>query len=139
MSYFLIICLILIGFIFITLELLVFPGTTLAGVAGLASLGYALYGVFTYHGTRAGYIALAVVLALSVVLLVVICRSRTWRKLALDATVDGRVNESATKLQAGMKGVATSRLAPMGTIEVEGEFYEAASQTSFMTPRHPSR
>lgn len=137
MSYFLIICLILIGFIFITLELLVFPGTTLAGVAGLASLGYALYGVFTYHGARAGYIALAVVLALSIVLLVLIFRSRTWRKLELDATVDGRVNESASQLQVGMKGVAVSRLAPMGTVEVDGELYEAASQASFINPKTP--
>ena len=137
MSYFLIICLILIGFIFITLELLVFPGTTLAGVAGLASLGYALYGVFTYHGTQAGYIALAVVLALSIVLLVLIFRSRTWRKLELDATVDGRVNESAAQLQVGMKGVAVSRLAPMGTVEVDGELYEAASQASFINPKTP--
>lgn len=137
MSYFLIICLILIGFIFITLELLVFPGTTLAGVAGLASLGYAIYGVFTYHGTRAGYIALAVVLALSIVLLVVIFRSRTWRKLELDATVDGKVNDTSAKLKVGDKGVASSRLAPMGTIEVDGEFYEAASQTSFIDPKTP--
>ena len=139
MSYFLIVCLILIGFIFVSLELLVFPGTTLAGVAGLASLGYAVYGAFVYHGTQAGYAVLVTVLVLSVILLVVIFRSRTWRKLELDATVDGRVNEASSKLQVGMKGVAISRLAPMGTIEVEGETYEAGSQTSFIDPKTPVR
>lgn len=139
MSYFLIVCLILIGFIFVSLELLVFPGTTLAGVAGLASLGYAVYGAFAYHGTQAGYAVLVTVLVLSVILLVVIFRSRTWRKLELDATVDGRVNEASSKLQVGMKGVAISRLAPMGTIEVEGETYEAGSQTSFIDPKTPVR
>ena len=77
------------------------------------------------------------VLALSIVLLVLIFRSRTWRKLELDATVDGRVNESASQLQVGMKGVAVSRLAPMGTVEVDGELYEAASQASFINPKTP--
>ncbi|MCM1042252.1 MAG: serine protease [Bacteroides sp.] len=139
MSYFLIICLILVGFIFVTLELLVFPGTTLAGVAGLASLGYAIYGTFTHHGSRAGYITLAVVLALSVILLVIIFRSKTWRKLELNATLDGKVNVDASKLQVGMKGVASSRLAPMGTVEVEGDFYEASSQSSFIDPKTPVR
>ena len=76
-------------------------------------------------------------MALSIVLLVLIFRSRTWRKLEFDATVDGRVNESASQLQVGMKGVAVSRLAPMGTVEVDGELYEAASQASFITPKTP--
>lgn len=137
MSYFLIVCLILIGFIFITLELLVFPGTSLAGVAGLGALGYALYGTFTHHGAKAGYVILAIVLLLSVALLVFILRSRTWRKLELDTAVEGRVNEESSKLQVGMEGKTVSRLAPMGTVEIEGDFYEAGSLSAFIDPGIP--
>lgn len=137
MSYLLIVSLILIGFILITLELIVVPGIGLAGVAGLGSLGYALYGTFTYHGEKAGYITLAIVLVLSVVLLFFVMRRRTWRKLELDTAVDVRVNEESSRLQAGMKGVASSRLAPMGTIEVNGEFFEASSVSAFIDQHTP--
>lgn len=137
MSYFLIVCLILIGFVLVTLEMIVVPGIGLAGVAGIGSLGYALYGTFTYHGEKAGYITLAIVLVLSVVLLIFIMRSRTWRKLALNTSVDARVNEESSRLQAGMKGIASSRLAPMGTIEVNGEFFEASSVSAFIDQHTP--
>lgn len=137
MSYFLIVCLILIGFVLVTLEMIVVPGIGLAGVAGIGSLGYALYGTFTYHGEKAGYITLAIVLVLSVVLLIFIMRSRTWRKLALNTSVDARVNEESSRLQAGMKGIASSRLAPMGTIEVNGEFFEASSISAFIDQHTP--
>lgn len=137
MSYFLIVCLILIGFVLITLEMIVVPGIGLAGVAGIGSLGYALYGTFTYHGEKSGYITLAIVLVLSVVLLIFIMRSRTWRKLALNTSVDARVNEESSRLQAGMKGIASSRLAPMGTIEVNGEFFEASSISAFIDQHTP--
>lgn len=132
MSYFLIGCLILMGFAFIALELLVFPGTTLAGVAGLGALGYAVYGTFVHHGNTAGYVMLVTVLLLSIVMLVLILRSKTWRKLELDASLKGRVNEEADALQVGMKGVTVSRLAPMGTVEIDGERYPATALSSFI-------
>ena len=54
MSYTLIICLIIIGFILLTLEILVFPGTSVAGILGLGALVFSVYETFATHGnTRA--------------------------------------------------------------------------------------
>lgn len=134
MSIILIICLILIGLVLIVLELLVFPGTTFAGMLGLGAMGYSVYSAFSTYGGTVGWIVLVAVLFLSMITLVVIFRSRTWRKLQLETALDGKVNREAEKVRVGQKGVALSRLAPMGTVELDGEFYEAQSVLSFVDP-----
>ena len=123
MSYTLIICLIIIGFILLTLEILVFPGTSVAGILGLGALVFSVYETFATHGNTAGWIMLSCVLAASIVLIIFLLRSKTWKE--------------AEKLQVGQKGLAVSRLAPMGTIEVDGTFYEAQSVLDLIDQKTP--
>lgn len=137
MSYTLIICLIIIGFILLTLEILVFPGTSVAGILGLGALVFSVYETFATHGNTAGWIMLSCVLAASIVLIIFLLRSKTWKKLQLDTSLDGKVNVEAEKLQVGQKGLAVSRLAPMGTIEVDGTFYEAQSVLDLIDQKTP--
>ena len=77
------------------------------------------------------------VLAASIVLIIFLLRSKTWKKLQLDTSLDGKVNVEAEKLQVGQKGLAVSRLAPMGTIEVDGTFYEAQSVLDLIDQKTP--
>ena len=137
MSYTLIICLILIGFILLALEILVFPQTSVAGILGLAALVFSVYETFATHGNMAGWIVLSCVIVASLVLIIFLLRSKTWRKFQLDASIDGKVNVDAEKLRVGQEGVAVSRLAPMGTIDVDGVFYEAQSVLDLIDQRTP--
>ena len=41
--------------------------------------------------------------------------------------------------RAGQEGTTVSRLAPTGKIEIEGEFYEAQSLSTFIDPRKKIR
>ena len=127
MSYPLLLCLILIGFVLLALEILVFPGTSVAGILGLAALVFSVYETFATHGSLAGWIMLVCVLVFLVVMLILILRGKTWKKFQLDTSLDGKVNVEAEKVKVGQEGVAISRLAPMGTVEIEGTFYEAQS------------
>lgn len=137
--YILIAFLVLLGFTLLALELLLLPGTTVVGVLGLVSLVGADWLVFSFYGSTPGYLVLAALILLSVVFLVVVLRSRTWKKLQLDAAIDSRVNEAVGKLRVGQKAVTVSRMAPTGTIEIEGELYEAQSLSAFIDQRTPVR
>lgn len=139
MSITLIVCLILIGLVLIVLELLVFPGTSVAGILGLGAMAYSVYAAFASYGATAGWIVLASVLAACAITLVVVLRSKTWRKLQLDTSLEGKVNVEPERVKAGQRGIAVSRLAPMGTVELDGEFYEAQSLLSFIDQRTPVR
>lgn len=132
MSYTLIISLILVGFLLLALEILVLPGTTVAGILGVGGIVFAIYSAFSHFGQTAGWIVLASTIAAAIVFLVVILRSKTWKKLQLDTSLESKVNTQASQVREGDCGVSISRLAPMGTAEIDGDYYEVQSLLSFV-------
>lgn len=123
-------------------ELFYFPGFGLSGV--LSILG--MTGVCTYLFI-AGHIWLLIGLLLfSVALFVigfyVLSRSKVMNKISLSKEVDERANKLPTTLFVGARGVAKSRLALAGKVEIEGELFEATSEQGFIledTPIYISR
>lgn len=138
MTLLLIAGLILVGLILIALEILVFPGMV-AGALGLGALAYSVYFAFTSCGNTVGWIVLATVLLLSLLSLILIFQRKTWKKLELDTSLENKLNQEFTHVKAGQEGIAVSRLAPTGKIEIEGEFYEAQSLSSFIDQRKKIR
>lgn len=133
MSLFLIGTLIILGFVLLILELLVLPGTTVVGILGLGAIGYAIYESFVAYGPIAGTITIALSLVLGVLLLVYALRSKTWQKLKLTAEIRGKSKEDiGQKVQVGDKGICISRLAPMGNVDFQGDYYEAQSLLNFV-------
>ena len=56
-------------------------------------------------------------------------RSRTWKKCALDAQIDTKMNEiDSQKVHAGSVGHTISRLAPTGKAVFDGEAVEVVSE-----------
>ncbi len=107
--------LILAGIIFMLVEMLLIPGVGVAGIASLISLGAACWYSFVFIGQTEGWWVTAAVLATLVVMIVVILRSRTWKRLELDTEVTSKVNTEQQKLKAGDIGYTKTRLAPIGT------------------------
>lgn len=107
--------LIFVGIIFLLIETLLMPGVGIAGILGLLSLGGACWYTFTYIGPAAGrWVTVGVVLAV-VALVVFVLRSKTWKKFELDTEVTSKVNHEVDRLKVGDRGIAQTRLAPMGT------------------------
>jgi membrane-bound ClpP family serine protease len=130
-----IILLLLLGLIFLLLEILVLPGTTLLGVVGGILLLIGLWFTFSLYGTTVGLYTLGGTAIVSVALILLAFRANTWDRFTLHNRLDGKVNViNDAQLAVGTTGVAVSRLAPMGKAEFNGEYYEVTTEGEFVNP-----
>ena len=125
--YWIIAVLICLGILFLLIETLITPGFGVAGILGLAALAGACGYTFIEIGTTAGLIVTSVLLLAVVALLVVVLRSKTWKRLELNTVIDSKVNKEAEAVKVGQTGTALTRLAPMGTVQFPGITCEAKS------------
>lgn len=124
--------LIIFGVILFLLEMFLIPGISIAGVGGviafIAAIVYA-YTLSSLHGT----IALIIGVLLSVLLIWIFLRGKTLDRMSLKASVDGKVDAlHGLDVKEGDTGVASSRLAPMGKIKVNGQIVEAKTDSVFV-------
>lgn len=133
MSWLMIVGLILIGIIFLLLEILVVPGTTVVGLIGAGMLIGAVVTAFSTFGVTAGVLTLIGSLVISVLAIILALKSNTWRKAMLSTEIDGRVNVvEPDKILVGDEGVAITRLNPMGKAMIKDEFYEVTSKDNLI-------
>jgi membrane-bound ClpP family serine protease len=132
MHWLLIAILIIIGLVFLVLEILIIPGG-IAGVVGFLLIAVGIWQTYAGHGLVAGHLVLAGTFILTVITLVLSLRGKTWRKLALSTAIDSKVNVIDHDLiKTGDTGKTVSRLAPMGKALINGEFYEVSTNGDFI-------
>ncbi len=133
MSWTIILVLILVGLLFLILEILVVPGTTLVGVLGFILMVIGIWQTYATHSTRTGHYVLAATLVLSIAVVAVSLRSKTWNRVMLHTELDGRANmRDLAKIKIGDEGISISRLAPMGKALINDEYYEVSSPGEFV-------
>ena len=110
----LVISLIIIGLVLMFAEIMIIPGVGFAGILGLLSMGGACYYAFLEFGQTAGFIVLGVSVVLLVILLIWSLRTNVWKKVALETNITSKAVEPEVAVVVGSKGVAATRLAPMG-------------------------
>lgn len=132
----LIVLLLIFGAFFLVAELVFLPGVTLGAVLSVVSYGAAIYLGFDRLGFVGGMITLAVALALSLVVTIISLRAKTWRRLALNDKIESKSSDlPENSVKIGDKGIAISRLSPMGKVEIGGEMYEAKSIDAYIDQR----
>lgn len=134
MPWIIILILIALGIIFLLLELLVIPGTTFIGIIGFISLALGVYQTFVIYGTSWGIFALIGTSIVSIVMLVLSLRSKTWKKAMLSTSITSKVNQDADKFKTGDEGSSISRLTPMGKARFGDEFVEVSTFGDFLDP-----
>jgi membrane-bound ClpP family serine protease len=135
MSWTIIAVLILVGFLFLLLEVLVLPGTNVAGFIGFALVAIGVWQAYAGHGALAGSLTLAGTIVFSVAALYLSLKSGTWKRAALKSNIDGKVNlVDAEKIKIGDTGHAVSRLAPMGKAMINDEYYEVKTLGEYLDP-----
>jgi membrane-bound ClpP family serine protease len=135
MTWTIIAVLIAVGFLFLLLEILVLPGTNIAGVIGFVLLAIGIWQAYAVYGGTAGTMTLLSTLLLSGVALYFALKSKTWTKAALHKNIDSKVNTvDPEKIKAGDKGQTVSRLAPMGKAVFGGDYYEVNALGQFIDP-----
>ena len=128
-----IIILILVGILMMILEIIVIPGSGVAGIIGFVLMASGVWFAYTKHGLMAGHITLGVTIAVNVIGLILTLRSKTWKKAMLNTVNTGKVNEiDVDELKIGDEGTTISRCAPMGKAEFSNVFYEVSTLSEFI-------
>ena len=128
MSWTIIAVLIIVGFLFLLLEILVLPGTSIAGIIGFILIAIGVWQAYTSFGSVAGTITLAGTIVFSAIGLFWALKSKTWTRASLKSAIGSRVNiVEEGRVKPGDTGKTISRLAPMGKAFINDAYYEVRS------------
>jgi membrane-bound ClpP family serine protease len=129
-----IILLIVLGILLFVIEFLLVPGVTIAGIGGLVLTVFGVYKAFNDYGPDVGIWVLIGTILLSVFVIAMSLRARTWGRLMLRTNINGTVDKdlSEEQVKPGDTGQAITRLAPMGKIMVNGMVREAKSLEGYV-------
>jgi membrane-bound ClpP family serine protease len=125
-----VIALISIGIVFLLIELFLLPGTTIAGIAGAVFMIAGIIYAFVSLGSVAGNITIAVSVLIFGGLFVWFVKSKALRTIGLKSSIEETVDNSfLKKVSVGDRGVAVSRLNPIGKVviddvEMEGKSFD---------------
>ena len=113
----LVISLILVGLVLILAEILLIPGVGVAGILGVLSLGGSCWYAFYEFGNMTGGIVTGVVALLIVLTTIYVLRAKTWKRMSLETNIDSKaVEDDSSYVCVGDRGIAMTRLAPMGMV-----------------------
>ena len=125
--------LIFVGLAFLVLEILVIPGTGVAGIIGFLLMGIGIWQSYSVYGSAAGHYTLAATIVLTVLMLILALRSKTWKKIMLKKNITSKVNViEEGRISVGEEGKSISRLAPMGKALFGNDYYEVSTSGEFL-------
>ena len=129
-----IIILIVLGILLFVIEFLLVPGVTVAGIGGLVLTVFGVYKAFNDFGSAVGAWVLIGTILLSVFVIAMSLRARTWNRMMLKTDIKGTVDKDLTEdqVRTGDLGTALTRLAPMGKILVNDLVREAKSTEGYV-------
>jgi membrane-bound ClpP family serine protease len=128
-----IITLIVLGIILIFLEFFVVPGITVAGIGGLILLVLGIYFSYSSYGVATGNALLLTTFGALGLIFYVAYKTGAWKKITLSTEVKSTSKEDVSlNVKVGDTGKTVSRLAPMGTIMINNELFEASSKGVFI-------
>ncbi len=130
--------LIIVGLLLILLEILVIPGSGVAGVFGFVLMVIGVWMAYDHQGTPEGHYVLGATILLNLLALSYALRAKSWDKAMLKTTVSGKVNEiEADQVKPGDTGITTSRCAPTGKAIINGQFYEVLARSEYILQDTP--
>lgn len=121
-----------IGFVMVVLEFLVFPGTNVVGIIGVACIGSGIYLGYKFFGTTTGHIIVLVTAVGGILVTWYTLRAQTWKRLSLNTQIDSKVEGVDPAVKAGDTGMTVGRLAPMGKVKVGECMVEALSESGYI-------
>lgn len=129
-----IVLLLVLGALFLMAELVLLPGVSVGGILALACDAAAAYFAFAWYGTTAGWITIGVIFAVAIVVTIFSLRAKTWQRLSLRQQITSSSMDTPQEhdVKVGDRGVAVTRLAPMGKVEIAGHTFEAKSATELI-------
>ena len=127
--------LIAVGLALIFAEVILIPGTTLVGVAGLLFYGVGIYRVYAVYGSSYGTLTLGATLVAGGAIILYGFKSGAWERFALKDTLTGKAHDvTGPRLAEGARGKTLSALRPSGKALFDGSVYEVHATAEFIDP-----
>lgn len=129
-----IVLLIVLGAIFLMAELVLLPGVSVGAILALGCDAAAVYFAFTGYGSTMGWGTIGVISLVAIVVSVISLRAKTWQRLSLKQEITSSSMETPQEhnVKVGDRGIAVTRLAPMGKVEIAGHTFEAKCPTELI-------
>ena len=128
-----VVILILVGILMLLLEILVIPGSGVAGIIGFGLMVAGIWLAYARIGVQAGHITLGVTVGVNIIGLLLALRSKTWNKAMLSTKIEGKVRTiDKGNLTVGDVGLTVSRCAPMGKAIFDNNFFEVSAYSEFI-------
>jgi membrane-bound ClpP family serine protease len=129
-----IIILIVLGILLFVIEFLLVPGVTIAGIGGLILSVFGIYKAFNDFGSTVGAWVLIGTILMSVFVIAISLRARTWKRFMLNTNSQGSVDVDLTdeQVKPGDHGTTLTRLNPMGKILINDMVREAKSTEGYI-------
>lgn len=119
---------ILLGIIFLLVEIFLIPGITVSGIAGIVFIAGGIVYAYKYMGPSAGNFTLLISVFMLMASFLFLIKSKSLRHIALNTNIDSKVDISdLKKINAGDTGITISRLNPIGKVSINGLTVEAKS------------
>ncbi|HOJ25365.1 MAG: NfeD family protein [Bacteroidales bacterium] len=131
-----IIIIIIAGLLLLLLELIV-PGGIIGTIGGITTIvGIVL--MYNHYGNLYGTIALLVSLIVCAVGLFFFFRDKTWKRVALNDSIDVKLNKEDTDyLKIGMQGETITKCLPSGKARFDDKIVEVHSLSKVIDPHTP--
>ena len=124
--------LIVIGFIFLIIEIFIVPGFSVPGLAGLAMIGYGIFKARAEYGASGVLISLAVSAVAAIILIKVALRSRTVKAIGLDYNEkEAKAVDDYSSL-FGKEGTALTTLRPSGTAMIDNNRFDVVTNGEYI-------
>lgn len=141
-DWFLVLTLIVLGFILFLIETLIIPGFGLIGILALICLGLASYIAYTKLSLTLGVITALGSLIIIFLSLKLFSRTGIWRRLRLESREEkGKGFQVSSNREAFLnkEGVSLSALRPTGIASIEGKRVEVTTEGAFLPKDTPIR
>ncbi len=127
----------LLGVIFLILEIFLLPGFGIGGVAGIGFIGVAIWYAFTYVGVTAVWVTSGASILLLILGIWLFLRFKVLDKISLKAEIDGTADNKVSQIKEGDTGIARTRLAPMGNARFGDLDVEVKSEDGYIDAGTP--
>ncbi len=131
MSWSIIIILIIIGLVALLLEFIAIPGGIVGVLGGMCVIGSIII-AYSEYGVTAGHITLVSTLIALILMSIFFLRSKSWKRMTLDTTIDSKVNEDANRVSVGMEGICITKLSLSGNAKFGDNIVEVTSEHGYI-------
>ena len=127
------------GFVLLMIELLLIPGFSIPGVAGIALIVFGVWRARLAYGVEGALIALLLSIVGAFVIVKLALRSRAVRNVGLDYSEKGATAADDYSNLMGKEGITLSVLRPAGIASIDGVRYDVVADCEYIEKDSPVR